>query len=169
MQKFKLQLLYHTDNRSLAYSSSSGHRSIGRNRGRCGKCSLSIGISFGHWLECGVPINLQFTIEFHSLISIQSLGQCACLRIYVKIFSNWLRSDVPGNKARRENNSAIIQAELHMSTALLYDWFNNTSGARYHNVTTLKTIDRWITQKLFTLNEIIEGSDAMTTDTYHRC
>lgn len=58
------------------------------------------------------------------------------IKAYVKILSNWFRSDVPGNKARRENNSAIMHAELQMSTLLLYGWLSNTSGARYHNVTT---------------------------------
>lgn len=136
-----------TDNKSLAYSSSSGHRSIGRNGGRCGKCSLNIGISVGHWLECGVPINL-YQIKSNWVWKYKMCGASAIceanflefwfVSAYVNIFSNWFRSDVPGNKAWRENNSAIMQAELHISTALLYDWFNNTSGARYHNVTTCK-------------------------------
>lgn len=132
----------HTDNKSFAYSSSSGHKSTGRKHGRCGKWSLNIEISVGHWLECGVPIKLSkeklLSSKYDLPATVFQMIFFFTFWTYVNIFSNWLRSDVPGNKARRENNSAIIQAELHISTALLYDWFNSTSGARYHNVTTCK-------------------------------
>lgn len=63
--------------------------------------------------------------------------------IYMKILSNWLRSDAPGNKARLENNSAMMQPELHISTALLYGWLRSTSGDRYHNVTTCWMNSDW--------------------------
>lgn len=55
---------------------------------------------------------------------------------HVKIFSSWFTSEEPGNSGRREKSSAIIQAQLQMSTALLYGWTSSTSGARYHSVTT---------------------------------
>lgn len=55
---------------------------------------------------------------------------------YINILSNWFFSDVPGNNGFRENNSAMIQAVLHISTELLYGWPRSTSGALYHNVTT---------------------------------
>lgn len=49
-----------TCSKSFAHSSKSGHRSRGRFWDLSGKCSLRIGISLGHWVDRGVPINLQY-------------------------------------------------------------------------------------------------------------
>lgn len=106
---------------------------------------LAIGWNVAFQLICS--IQSKYLVRHFSFANLQQ-NRNPGFWTYVKIFSNWLRSDVPGNKARRENNSAIIQAELHMSTALLYDWFSNTSGARYHSVTTCR-IDMRVISTIF--------------------
>lgn len=69
---------------------------------------------------------------FFKLYSLSSTRRKA----HVKILSSWFFSDVPGKRGARENISEMMQAELQMSTELLYGWPSNTSGALYQRVTT---------------------------------
>ena len=53
-----------------------------------------------------------------------------------KILASWSVSYLPGNKGLRVNSSARIQPHDQISTGVAYEVPSNTSGARYHSVTT---------------------------------
>jgi len=57
--------------------------------------------------------------------------------IYLNILSNCSASDSPSNRGVNLYISPIIHPQAQTSTAVAYGRPNRTSGARYHNVTTL--------------------------------